>query len=180
MRYAIVELVTALLFVAVASSYGWSAQAFLYAAFSACLIAITFIDLELRLIPDELSLGGWGVALLAALFQAPWYPIGFMDALLGSMAGYFIFWIVSRGFYLITQEEGLGGGDVKLMGFVGAVLGWKGALTTIIVGNFMGLFVGLVLIFFLKKTRKSPIPLGPFLAMGAFVHLFHLDQWWWM
>jgi prepilin signal peptidase PulO-like enzyme (type II secretory pathway) len=66
------------------------------------------------------------------------------------------------------------------MGFVGAVLGWKGALTTIIVGNFMGLFVGLVLIFFLKKTRKSPIPLGPFLAMGAFVHLFHLDQWWWM
>lgn len=178
-RYLFVELLTAFLFGAVASIYGWTALTFLYCSFVAALIAMTFIDLELRIIPDLISIGGWAIALLLSLLQISWYPIGLVESIVGSLVGYLTFWIVSRGFYFVTHEEGLGGGDIKLMGFVGAVLGWKGAVSTIVVGNLLGLVVGLIAIFFFQKTRRSPIPFGPFLAMGSLIHLFKLDEAWW-
>jgi leader peptidase (prepilin peptidase)/N-methyltransferase len=178
-RYAMVELLTCILFVAITACYGWSAQTLLYCLFAAALLAMTFIDLELKIIPDQISIGGWVVAMLLAALQIGWYPLSFFDALIGSLVGYFIFWIVSRVFYFVTHEEGLGGGDIKLMGFVGAMLGWQGAVSTIVVGNVLGLVVGIISIICLKKSRRTPIPFGPFLAMGALVHLLRLDQWWW-
>ncbi|MDB5036971.1 MAG: peptidase [Bacteriovoracaceae bacterium] len=179
-RYPAIELLTAILFSAVGAVYGWSVQTLFFCLFSASLIAMTFIDLELRIIPDQISLGGWLVALLLSALNIPGYPIDFFSALMGSISGYLTFWLVSRAFLAVTQEEGLGGGDVKLMGFIGAVFGWKGVLTTILVGNILGALVGVISILIYKKSKRSPIPFGPFLAIGALVHLFQLDLMWWI
>jgi len=179
-RYPVVEGMTALLFVAVWSVYQMNVTMAFLAAFSAVLIAISFIDLEFRLIPDSLSLGGWAVALLISMFGFSHYPVSFQEALIGSLAGAAGLWIVSRLFYFVTKEEGLGGGDIKLMGLIGAVLGVQGVITSIFVGSVLGSLVGLIFIMLImKKSKRFPIPFGPFLAIGALVNLFQLDQIFW-
>lgn len=140
------------------------------------LIAASFIDLDLRIIPDSLSLGAWGVALFLAFVSQPQFPLSFMESLIGSAIGFLSFYGLSRGYALLTGEEGLGGGDVKLMGLIGAMLGWQGVLTTTLVASLSGAVVGLCLILFLGKHRRYPIPFGPFLAVGAFFHVLQLDS----
>lgn len=177
-RYLLIELLTALLFLAVWAQYGWSEKTILISAFVGALIAMTFIDLEFRIIPDSISLGGWFVALVFAALQVPDFPLSLSDAIIGSAVGYGFFWIASRVFYWKTQEVGLGEGDVKLMGFIGAFVGFSGVLTTILVGSILGVAVGLTLMLVQGKGRRYPIPFGPFLALGALVSIFGLDFWW--
>lgn len=174
-RYLLVEVITPVLFFIIFWIHGWQMTTLIYCLFVACLVASSFIDLELRIIPDSLTLGAWGVALIFALFQAKGYPISFVQALIGGLAGYGMFWILSRGYYWLTGNEGLGMGDVKFMGFIGSVLGIEGVVITVLVGSFTGAFVGLVFMLFLGKGRRYPIPFGPFLALGALAKVFELD-----
>lgn len=174
-RYLVVELLTPLVFLAIYFVHGWTLTSLLYFAFSSVLIAGTFIDLDLRILPNSLTLGAWGVALVFALLQSSGYPIPIEEAVLGSVLGYGLFWVMSRAYYWITGEEGLGGGDVKWMGFIGAVIGVEGVVITIVVASVMGATVGLLMMLFLKKGRRTPIPFGPFLAMGALSFVFSLD-----
>lgn len=177
-RYPLIELLTGIFFVSIWSVYGWTILALIYALFTAALIAITFIDLEYRIIPDSLSLGGWVVGLGLALVAGDFYPLSWVESLVGSFLGYVAFWLLARIFYQFYQEEGLGGGDVKLMGFIGAFLGVRGVFSSILVGSLLGCLVGILVIGVRKRSRKFPIPFGPFLAIGALSTLFHLDFWW--
>jgi len=130
-RYFWIELLAAILSVAVWSVYGWTWSTLVFAAFALTLLAVTFIDLELKIIPDELSFGGWAVALLVTALAPQLVRLSLLESVIGSFVGYGFFWIVSRLYQFFRHEDGLGGGDVKLMGFIGAVLGLQGVFTTI-------------------------------------------------
>jgi len=169
-RYLWVEILTPLLFLLTWWTLGWGLHSFFIMGFIATLMAGSFIDLDLRIIPDSLTLGAWAVTLLIIALAGDQLEITFMDAVLGSAVGYLSFYILSRGYALMMGDEGLGGGDVKLMGFIGAVLGWQGVVTTTFLASFLGLVVGLTLIFGMGKSRKYPLPFGPFLAAGAMAH----------
>lgn len=176
-RYFGVELLTGLFFVAIYFHFGMSVQSFLVACLVAMLISASFIDLELKIIPDEISLGGWAFFLFTAFLGDGIMGLSFIDAVIGSLIGFSSFWILSRAYYFVMGEEGLGGGDVKLMGMIGAALGVEAVLTSVLVGSFVGAIISLFLIIALKKGRRFPIPFGPFLAAGALVSLFELDFW---
>jgi leader peptidase (prepilin peptidase) / N-methyltransferase len=178
-RYPMVEFLTGMLFVAVWAQYGWSLAGVVFWLFVSVLIAMSFIDLDFRIIPDRLSIGGWAIAICLAALQHPEYPITLMQAVIGSAVGYGSFFLLSHLFYFLTHEEGLGGGDVKLMGLIGAVTGIEGALTSVMVGAFLGSIVGVFFIVALKKTKQFPIPFGPFLAVGSLVSVFRLDEFFW-
>lgn len=178
-RYLWIEVLSAFMSFAIWSTYGWTLSAIVMGSFALALIAISFIDLDLKIIPDELSLGGWAVALMLTALAPQHFRLSFVEALIGGVVGYGFFWMISRLYAFIRHEEGLGGGDVKLMGFVGAMLGVQGVVTTVFVGALVGSLVGLFFVFIRGKTKHFPIPFGPFLAMGALVSLFYLDGWFW-
>jgi len=178
-RYPVVEALTAVLFFSVWTIHGWTFTSLLFCSFSAALLAITFIDLEFRIIPDSLSIGGWLIALALAALSIPGYPIDFVSSVVGSLVGFGSFWLLGRLYYWLTYREGLGGGDVKLMGFIGAVIGIQGVVTTILVGSIAGTISAGVYMAFFKKTRHYPIPFGPYLAIGALIVVFGLDRIFW-
>jgi leader peptidase (prepilin peptidase)/N-methyltransferase len=178
-RYAVIEFVVACLALSVWSMHGWtwiSVGAFIFVSL---LVAISFIDIDLKLIPDTLSIGGMFFFLALSVVAPHWMWVSWDQALLGAMVGFGSFWALSRLYYILRHEEGLGGGDVKLMGLVGAYAGLQGVVTTTLIGSLLGAGVGLVLVLVRGKSKHFPIPFGPFLAMGALVATFQLDGWLW-
>jgi leader peptidase (prepilin peptidase)/N-methyltransferase len=159
-RYFFVELLTGLVTLAVVATHGLTVAGGAYTVLAWGLIAVTFIDLEYQIIPDEVSLGG--VALGLAL--SPWLPIGFDGALIGLATGGGAFFLLAA-----LYPGGMGGGDIKLIAAIGAFLGWPGALLTILVASVGGSMVGGAAMAFAGKGRSSKIPFGPFLALGALV-----------
>lgn len=177
-RYVLVEFLMAVMaWVAYAQS-GWTPEFFVRFVFYALLIAVTFIDLDLKIIPDELSLGGCALFLMFALLGVGLHQIDFMNALIAAAVGAGFFWATAKVFYFLTQNEGLGGGDVKLMALVGAALGLEGILTTVLVGSVLGVLAALFLMAFFKHKKREPLPFGPFLALGALLASFSsLSVW---
>ena len=165
-RYFFVELLTAVLTFIVVGRYGPTLTAFLYLVFVWGLIAVTFIDIDFQIIPDELSVGGAVLGLAVAFLL----PAGFKGAVAGALVGGGIFFALA-----ILYPGGMGGGDIKLMAAIGAFLGWRLALLTIILGSVFGAVVGLSAMAFWGKGRKSRIPFGPFLAAAAVVSLLWGD-----
>lgn len=198
-RYAIVELLTGLVFLSLFSIYGWSQTFIVLSIFSSLLIAASVIDLDLKLIPDSINLGGLGFFLFLSLFvsesflispegswvDSTWIVEGvaqpFFVSLFGAAFGYSLLWLMSRSIYWLLGEEGLGMGDVKLMALVGAVLGLKAVVLSLCVGAIVGSLIGLVILLGLPKgqRRRYQIPFGPFLCVGAFVTVFQLDEYFW-
>lgn len=170
-RYLVIEVLTAVLFLAIYRVHGWSSQTLIYMIFFGALIASSFIDLELRIIPNSLTLGAWAVTLIFALFQARGFPLSFEMALVSGISFYLLFWFVSRFYYWLTGEEGLGGGDVKFVGFIGSVVGLQGSIVVLLVASFVGAAAALLMMLLYRKTKKYPIPFGPFLALGAMVYI---------
>jgi leader peptidase (prepilin peptidase)/N-methyltransferase len=172
-----VETLTAVLTVLLYVRFGLSPGLAVYFVFTAALIVITFIDLRLRIIPDVISLPGIGVGLAASAVRAlpgGWSQLvnGLSGSFLGILAGGGILLVVATAYNLVTGKEGMGGGDIKLLAMIGAFLGWKGALFTLFAGSFAGAVVGGILMLFFGKDLKYAVPFGPFLALGALVHLF--------
>ena len=178
LRYPVVELLCALLFVVLWDHYGWGNELWILTAFTLTLVAASFIDLDFKIIPDEMSLGGWALGLLLAGLNVPGFPVSLQEALAASFLAAAFFFILSRLFYLVRQEMGLGDGDIKLMGFIGAFLGFQGAVSAVLVGSIAGTLTFLFLMAFGKQSRTAAMPFGPFLAMGALVTVFNLDFWW--
>ncbi len=172
-RYFFIEFITALLFYAVYKNYGATLQTLLYCFFTASLVAVTFIDVDFRVIPDEISIGGTVLALIASIFIP---QMGFVNALVGAFSGSLVLYILSFAYEKIRHREGMGLGDVKLLMLIGAVLGIKGALGSIIISSLVGSIVGIAIMIFQKKDLKLAIPFGPFLAIGAFVFMFWGDS----
>ncbi len=164
-RYPMVEAMTAALFGYIVHRYSITWAALAYIVFAGLLIAISFIDLDHLIIPDVLSLPGIALGFGASfLIPHPWY-----DSLIGLLVGGGMIWIVGYLGELAFKKEAMGGGDVKLMAMVGAFLGWKMVLLTILFASVVGAAIGILM---KLSTGKEYIPFGPFLSLGALCALF--------
>ncbi len=149
--------------------FGLTVEALVYYILLSALIVITLIDLEHKIIPDVISLPGIAVG-FAVSFLLP-VP-GVKNSLIGIVAGGGVLFVVAYGYYMITGREGMGGGDIKLLAMIGAFLGWRGILVTLFVGSFVGAIIGGVFMILKGRDTKYAIPFGPFLSLGATIHLF--------
>lgn len=171
-RYLLVELLTALLFLALWLLHGPSLHFLIYATFTAMLLAGAFIDLEHLILPDRLTLGGMVLGLLCSVL---WPPLqnqtqhlhALLQSLLGLALGYGILWLVALLGRLALKRDAMGMGDWKLLGAIGAFLGWPAVLFTIFVSSLSGTLIGLLFILFGKKAWQSRIPYGPHLVFAA-------------
>jgi len=182
-QYPLVELLSSLAAVASYVYFGLTPTAGVIYALCATLIVITFIDFEFKIIPNVISYPGVTFGLLLGalsqyshLFQAPITQSAW-DSLIGMYAGGGFFWIIGEIYFRVTKTVGLGGGDVKLMGMTGAILGWKSVAPTIFMGSLLGSIVGIVLILVRGGNRRTEIPFGPWLSMGAILYIFADMPW---
>jgi leader peptidase (prepilin peptidase)/N-methyltransferase len=159
--------------VSVLMKYGLTAEAAVTYGFVAVLVAITFIDIDHRIIPDVISLPGIPVFFLAALLVP---SVTWLDSLIGILAGGGSLFIVAWLYHLLTRKEGMGGGDIKLLAMIGAMIGWKGVLFTIFASSATGTAVGLTVMLIQRRNMKLAVPFGPFLALGAVLYLFFGPQ----
>ncbi|MDY0262695.1 A24 family peptidase [Syntrophotalea acetylenica] len=134
----------------------------------AALVAISFIDLDHQIIPDVISLPGVPAGFLLT-FLVPW--LSWQDSLLGILIGGGSLACVAWIYYLVTRNEGMGMGDVKLLAMLGAFMGWKAILPIIFIGSVIGSLVGVPLMLIKRADGKLAIPFGPFLSLGAIVFL---------
>jgi leader peptidase (prepilin peptidase)/N-methyltransferase len=168
-RYPIVEMLTGLFAVITWMEFGLSLSALIYFFFITILLVITFIDIDHRIIPDIISLPciPLGFALSFVLPSITW-----IDSLLGIALGGGSLLAIAWGYQLFRGKEGMGGGDIKLLAMIGAFLGWKGVLFTIMASSFTGTAVGIIMMIRAGGGMKMALPFGPFLAIGAILYLF--------
>ena len=171
-RYFIVELLTGALFAGIWLVHGWTLQTPLYLFFAGALVMATFIDFDHLILPDRVTLGGMVAGpVLSFAFPALQGQAERLPALLQSLAGlalgYGILWIVATAGRLVLKREAMGMGDVKLLGAVGACLGWQAVLFSIFVSSLTGTLLGFSLIALGKKELQSKIPYGPHIALAA-------------
>ncbi|EGQ60710.1 type IV pilus prepilin peptidase PilD, partial [Acidithiobacillus sp. GGI-221] len=143
------------------------------ADFTWALLALTLIDLETCLLPDRITKLGIvaGLLLNGSAFFIPGMALTTpLNALLGVVVGYGGLWLLSTGYYLVMGRHGMGGGDLKLLGMIGAWLGWQAVLLTLFIAAISG---GLVAVSYLLrgKGRDYAIPFGPYLALGGWLML---------
>lgn len=176
-QYPLVELLSAALTVLCVWRWGLTPWTAVVLTVMYCLIILSVIDLQLMIIPDRFSLGlivfGLAVSWLNPYFEGT-YLHRFLVSLLGAGVGFFGTLAVALLGWVLFKKEAMGGGDVKLMGGIGALIGWKGVLTTIIFASVLGLVYSVFLMIFKGKGRGDAIPFGPFLSMGALINLFYL------
>jgi len=168
-RYPLVELLTALLFTAVSFRFGVSGQTAVYWLLSAALVVITFIDLDHQIIPDVISLPGIPIGFACSFFLP---HLTWQDSLLGILVGGGSLFLVAYLYSFLTGKDGMGGGDIKLLGMLGAFLGWQAMLPVIFFSSLLGTLVGIPTMLLKKENGKFAIPFGPFLATGALTYLF--------
>ena len=166
-RYPLIELLTGLLFAAVAWRFGGGSATLVYCIATAVMIAAAFIDLDTTLLPDNLTLPLIALGLIAAWMS--WSPISLPDAALGAVFGYLSLWSVSTAYGLIKGQVGMAEGDFKLLAGLGALLGWQALLPIILMSSAVGAAVGIFLIVAKGHGRNVPIPFGPYLAGGGMV-----------
>ena len=161
--YSVIETVTAVLLLAGFFKFGLSFDFMVYAAVAPALVIITAIDIEHQIIPDVITLPGIALGLAVGT-----YTIGYADSLLGFFVGGGLFYLLA-----VLSNGGMGGGDIKYISAAGALLGWQKVLLVIFIGALLGSVVGVFQIAVQKKTRKSLIPFGPFLATSTLITLFY-------
>jgi len=149
--------------------FGFTLEALVIYLFIASLIVITFIDIDHRIIPDAISLPGIPIGFAASFFLP---TITYMESLTGILVGGGSLLLVAWIYSLITKKEGMGGGDIKLLAMIGAFVGWQGVLLTIFLSSAIGTLCGLLVMIRSGKNMKLAIPFGPFLAIGAMIHIF--------
>ena len=165
-RYPLVEAITAILSLVVAYTFGATEQALLYIVVTWALVALTFIDIDHMLLPDQLTLPLLWLALIASVMG---YTIAPSDAIIGAACGYLSLWSVFWLFKLITGKEGMGYGDFKLLAVFGALLGWQSLLTIILLSSVVGAVIGIALLSIQGKNKATPIPFGPYLAIAGWI-----------
>jgi leader peptidase (prepilin peptidase) / N-methyltransferase len=174
-RYPIVELATAVLSAAVALRFGWHWQTLAVLVLTWALIALTVIDIDHTLLPDVITIPLLWLGLLLSLAWhaglAPPAPVDPRDAIAGAFAGYMSLWSVYWVFKLLTGKEGMGYGDFKLFGALGAWLGWQMLPLILLLSAFTGAVVGIALIVARGRDRNVPIPFGPYLAAAGWIAL---------
>lgn len=174
-RYPAIEALTGLLSAAVAWKLGFGWPALWGLVLTWFLIALTFIDVDTQLLPDNLTLPLLWIGLLLSLWAplgagAP-IPVDPRNSIIGAIAGYLSLWSVYHLFRLLTGKEGMGYGDFKLFAALGAWLGWKMLLPIILIAAVVGAVVGIVILLARGQSRSTPIAFGPFLAAAGWLML---------
>lgn len=171
-RYVVVELLTAALFLAVWNAYGWDGRTPVYLLFTGGLILGTFVDIDHLIIPDRVSLGGMLAGLLCSAMvpalhgqEDAWASV--RSSLVGLAAGSGSLWLVGWIGRLVLKKDAMGLGDVKLLGAIGAFLGWPGVVFTVLVSSLIGSAAGMTMIALRQRAWQSRIPYGPYLALAA-------------
>lgn len=173
MRYPLVEALTGTLIGLISWHFGYTTTTLFAWIFTFALIALTFIDFDTQLLPDDITLPLLWLGLLFNLNS------GFTDlksAVIGAMAGYLVLWCVFWLFKIIRGKEGMGYGDFKLLAAIGAWFGWKLLPAVILLSSTLGAIIGTALIVATKRSKEVPMPFGPFLAIGGVAALFFGQQ----
>lgn len=171
-RYPLVELLTAIIFTWTFFYFGLTPQFLQYVVFFCLLLVISFIDLDLSIIPNRLVLilFFWSVG-----WQIFYPPFPLFSAALGLLAGGGLFYFIA-----VLSKGGMGGGDVKLMAVLGFVAGWPLVLIVFLLAFLLGAAVGITMMIAGKKTRRDPLPFGPFLSISFFISIFWgVEIWEW-
>ncbi len=164
-RYPMVELVTGLLFAWCAWRWGWTWTAGAWCLFAAVLVALTLIDWDTTLLPDDLTLPLLWAGLIASMLG--WTGVALPDAVWGAIGGYLSLWLVYWAFKLATGKEGMGYGDFKLFAALGAWFGWQALVPIILMASVIGAVVGIGLKLMSSLREGGVVPFGPFLAMAG-------------
>jgi leader peptidase (prepilin peptidase) / N-methyltransferase len=168
-RYPLVEALTGAMSLLLYNRYGLHAQFLIEFSFVAVLIVIAFIDFDTYTIPDVLSLPGIVAGLGLSFFSV---RVTWIDSLLGTLLGGGCLYIIAYGYQRLRHQEGLGGGDIKLLGMIGAFVGLPGVVFTVLLASLVGSATGLFLMARSRKGLSTMVPFGPFLAFGAVCYLF--------
>ena len=168
-RYPFVEAVNAAGYLAILWTFGPTWTTVLYALLFSALLVVAGTDLTHKIIPNMVTLPGIVLGLLGA---ATVLPVGLLNALMGVAIGGGILWALAWASPYLFGKEGMGGGDIKLLAMIGAFLGWKPALLTIMIGSLTGSIIGISLIALRIMKRDEYIPFGPFLVLGALLSMF--------
>jgi leader peptidase (prepilin peptidase)/N-methyltransferase len=190
LKYPLVELITAATFMLFFNRYGLSYNFIFYILFACGLIVATFVDIEHRIIPDEISVGGIIIGFILNVVKGfnlhPIHlnPKPLVNSLLGIIIGGGVIYLTGLLFDLVYfkllkkppiqgETESMGGGDIKLLAAIGAFIGWQKALITFFLAPFFGVIAGLVN---LITKKDHTIPYGPFLSLAALISLFWADE----
>jgi len=171
-RYPIIELIAALLAALAGYQFGFSWEGFAATVLMWALLAMTMIDVDHQLLPDQLTLPlMWGGILLntGGLF------VPLLDSVWGAAAGYLSLWSVYQLFKLSTGKEGMGFGDFKLLAALGAWMGWQMLPVIILLSSLVGAVAGVIILTLQRKGRGTPIPFGPYLAGAGAIAFFWGD-----
>ena len=172
-RYPIIEAVTALMSAVIAWQLGASLEMLAALFFTWSLIALTMIDADHKLLPDQITLPLLWAGLLLNSFSlfVPLY-----DAVWGAIGGYLSLWSVYWLFKILTGKDGMGYGDFKLLAALGAWLGWQSLLVIILLSSLVGAIVGSIILLANKQGRNTAIPFGPYLAAAGWIAFLWGDQ----
>ena len=169
-RYFLIELLLACLFSALFLQIGWKWFLLEALLFAFALAAAGAIDWDTMILPDAFTLSGIALGLLGAALNP---ERAFLDSFFGVLFGGGILWLVAVIYQLIREQEGLGGGDIKLLAWIGAVLGWRAIPFVTITSCLAGALAGLILMLRSgKEGFQTAIPFGPYLAGGAALNIF--------
>ena len=172
-RYPFVEFLMASIFALLFLYIGWKWFLLEALIFAFALVIVSFIDLDQMILPDSFTLSGIVIGLTGAALNPERL---FIDSFFGFFIGGFILLFTAYVYYFFRKREGMGGGDIKLLAWIGAVLGWKSIPFILMCSSFLGTIVGLFLILCDKKFHfKAAIPFGPYLAIAALFYIFLRD-----
>jgi leader peptidase (prepilin peptidase)/N-methyltransferase len=169
-RYPAVELVTGALFAWCGWTWGLGWEAVAWSGFAASLVALTCIDWDTTLLPDDITLPLLWAGLCASAIGLTGVPLA--DSLWGAVGGYLSLWLVYWGFKLATGKEGMGYGDFKLFAALGAWFGWQALVPIILMASVIGAIVGIGIKVFSQLREGGYVPFGPFLALAGLTSLF--------
>ena len=178
-RYPLIELFTGVLSALVAWKFGFTWYCGAALVLTWALVALSVIDFDHQLLPDDITLPLLWIGLLLSLaptLPAVGLPVDSRSSIIGAIAGYLSLWSVYKVFKWLTGKEGMGYGDFKLFAALGAWLGWQMLLVILLLSAFTGAVVGIALIAFRDRDRNIPIPFGPYLAAAGWIALMWGDR----
>ena len=167
-RYPLIEFTSAVMVTVVAFYFGVSIQAAFAIFLTFALIALTMIDFDHQLLPDDITLPFLWLGITLNIFNV---YTDIESSVLGAIFGYGSLWFVYISFKIITGKEGMGHGDFKLLALLGAWFGWQALPLIIILSSVVGTIIGISLIIFKSHNRNSTIPFGPYLALAGWVYM---------
>ncbi len=172
-QYPVVEALMSLLTAAVVFRFGPTLTAAGYFLFCAALLSIIWIDIHHQIIPDVISIPGILVGFLFSFFNS---FVTWKASLVGLLAGGGVLYAIALTYYLLRKQEGMGGGDIKLLAMIGAFLGWQSLPFVIFMSSITGSLFGLLAMIQQKKGGNTRIPFGPFLSCAALFYLFFRED----